>query len=451
MYCYNQNVVPIQYRVRGNTVKEISQSIESAISSGGIAAGRPLPTVRGLSRDLDVAPGTVAAAYRLLRDRGLVETRGRAGTFVRLRLADSLRSDLGVVGDELVDLASGQPDPRLLPDLGPALRRLASGPAAAPATGRCAEFAAVARTRLTADGVPSEFLSVTSGGIDAVHRLLGSELRAGDAVAIEDPGWPHALDLVANLGLRAHPLAMDEAGPTVGAVERALRADVRAVLITNRAQNPTGVSLTPDRARELGSALAGHPEVLVIEDDHAAELAGVDLATLAGTTKRWAFVRSVSKPYGPDLRVAYVAGDQTTISRLESRLQIGSGWVSTVLQRIVLELWGDPAVGVAVAGAAAAYASRRDTLIDALSRRGIGAYGATGLNVWVPVADETTAVAGLAAAGWAVAPGSHFRQASPPGLRITVSNLDESTLPRVVDAVASVLDRRSSGSGATAR
>ena len=442
-------MVPIQYRPQGGTVKEIAQSIELAIRTGGFVAGQPLPTIRGLATDLDVAPGTVAHAFRLLRDRGLVETRGRAGTFVRPRLTDTLRSAVRV-GADLVDLATGQPDPRLLPDLGPALRRLGSGPAAAPATGRSGDLVAAARTRLTAEGVPAHFLTVTSGGLDALHRLLSAQLRPGDAVAIEDPGWPHALDLVANLGLRAHPLAMDEAGPTADALDHTLAAGVVAVLLTNRAQNPTGACLRPDRARELRAVLAGHPEILVIEDDHAAELAGVELVTLAGTTERWAFVRSVSKPYGPDLRVALVAGDEATIVRLDSHIQLEYGWVSTLLQRLVVELWRDPSVDGAIADAAVAYQQRRATLIGELARRGIPAHGATGLNVWVPARDETAVVAGLAAAGWAVAPGSHFRQASAPGVRITVSNLDTSTISPLADDLVAVLDRRSDG-GATAR
>ena len=67
--------------------------------------------------------------------------------------------------------------------------------------------------------------------------------------------------------------------------------------------------------------------------------------------------------------------------------------------------------------------ARRDALIDALAARGVEAHGRSGMNVWIPVPDETGAVARLLHAGWAVAPGARFRMASGPGLRLTVSPL----------------------------
>jgi DNA-binding transcriptional MocR family regulator len=110
--------------------------------------------------------------------------------------------------------------------------------------------------------------------------------------------------------------------------------------------------------------------VLLIEDDHAAELAGVPLHTLCGVTRSWAFARSASKPYGPDLRVAVLAGDEATIARVVGRMRIGAGWVSTLLQQLLLRLWRDGAAEQTVTAAAAAYDWRRRGLCNALSARG---------------------------------------------------------------------------------
>jgi DNA-binding transcriptional MocR family regulator len=162
----------------------------------------------------------------------------------------------------------------------------------------------------------------------------------------------------------------------------------------------------------------------------------VPLHALAGATDRWAFVRSVSKPYGPDLRLAVLAGDEATVARVVGRMQLGSGWVSTILQRLVVELWRDDAVAATVAAAREAYALRRESLRTALLARGLAARGRTGINVWVPVPDETAAVARLRDDGYAVAPGSLHRIGAPPALRITVSTLDPRRVERLADAVA---------------
>ena len=150
-------------------------------------------------------------------------------------------------------------------------------------------------------------------------------------------------------------------------------------------------------------------------------------------------MRSVSKPYGPDLRLAVLAGDPATVARVEGRMRVGAGWVSTILQRLVLALWQDDAVARRVDRARDVYAARREGLVAALAARGVPATGRTGINVWVPVPDETAAVTRLRDAGYAVSPGALHRLASPPGMRITVTPLDLAQLPRLADAVSAAV------------
>jgi DNA-binding transcriptional MocR family regulator len=441
-------MVPIQYVPAGRNAKELSDSLEAGIRTGALLPGALLPSVRGLAAEVDLAPGTVAASYRQLRERGLVESHGRQGTRVRPRPAVAARSAVAVLDRDVVDLASGQPDPGLLPSL-PTRLRAVNRPAAAPTELLVPELLRLGRDRLGADGIPADALTVSSGGLDGIQRLLTAQLRPGDLVAVEDPGWPNLIDLAAALGMRAYPVAVDADGPRADSLQTALRAGVRAVILTNRAQNPTGVRLSAARARELRGVLGGHPSVLTVEDDHAAELAGAEPASIAGVTDAWAFVRSTSKPYGPDLRVALVAGDEATIARLDGRMRAGSGWVSTVLQQLVIDLWSSPGVAATVARAATAYDARRERLIAELGARGVAAIGDTGLNVWVPVQDETTVISGLLAAGWAVAPGARFRQTSGPGVRITVSGLTIATIPRLADDLATAVAAPRAGSYST--
>ena len=436
----------------GRSAAEIAASVESGVRGGELPPGSGLPAVRILAVRLGVSPATVASAYRTLRQRGVVETAGRHGTRVRPRppVAGARAARRLPPPPGARDLSAGEPDPRLLPAPGRHLRRLATtagAPAGYTRAGPVPELRALARQRLAADGVPTTGagLTVTGGALDGIERLLGAHLRPGDRVAVEDPGWANLLDLLAALDLTPVGVPVDEQGPTPAGLQRALAAGARAAVVTTRAQNPTGAAVTAGRAAALRPVLAQRPELLLIEDDHAAELAGVPLHPLAGATGSWAFVRSVSKPYGPDLRLAVLAGDEATIARVEGRLRAGTGWVSTLLQRLVVELWQDRQVAAGVAAAGESYRRRREGLCAALAERGLTGTGRTGINVWLPVPDETRAVAALREAGYAVAPGALFRLASEPAIRITVSPLAEPELPALADAVAAAVAVRPGG------
>lgn len=409
------------------------------MGSGELAPGQLLPPMRELATELGVNPNTVAAAYRTLRDRGVIETDGRRGSRVRARPVSTARGSIRVEAPPGVrDVSEGNPDPALLPPLHQALAaaalhnerrpRLYGQPPVDP------EFARLARAGLDADGVPDGPVAVASGSLDAIERVLVAHLRPGDAIAVEDPGWGSLLDLVPALGLRLVPMRLDDDGPLPAELERALRAGVRAVVVTDRAQNPTGAAVSAERAAELRAVLATRPEALLIEDDHGHAIVDLPLHPLAGVTDSWVLVRSTAKAYGPDLRLAVLTGDATTVDRVLGRQRLGPGWVSGILQRAVLELWTSGAVDVPAV--ARAYGWRRDALVDALAARGVEAHGRTGMNVWVPVADETGAVAGLLHAGWAVAPGARFRVAAPRGVRITVSAMTADDIAPVADAVA---------------
>jgi DNA-binding transcriptional MocR family regulator len=427
------------HSITGANAVEVGRSVERAVREGRLRAGDRLPTVRALASALALAPGTVAAAYRGLRARGIAVGDGRRGT--RIAGAPALRArPAAPVPAGALDLASGNPDPALLPPLGPALRAIEPAHYLYGEPSPVPELLRVAARGFEADGIAATSLAVVSGALDGILRVLEAQLRPGDRVALEDPGFTSVIDLCTALGLVPVPVALDDEGPRPESLAAALAAGVEACVLTPRAQNPTGAALSAARAAALRGVLRARKGVLVIEDDHAGAVAGAPAHTLCDPRReRWAIVRSVSKSLGPDLRLAFLAADAETLARVEGRQQLDFRWVSFLLQRVALRLLGDAGVRRAVRRAERTYRERREALLRALAQRGIAAQGRSGLNVWVPVAEEAPALQRLLAEGIAVAAGERFRIRSAPGLRITTARLAPAAAGRVADALARAL------------
>ncbi|MFD4504579.1 aminotransferase class I/II-fold pyridoxal phosphate-dependent enzyme [Streptomyces sp. NPDC058457] len=427
-----------QYGITGTTAKGIAASVERGVAEGALAPEAALPPVRRLADELGVSPGTVATAYKELRRRGIVVTRGRGGTVVAPAPAVASRRPPRVP-EGLRDLAGGHPDPALLPSLVPP-SLLSPGARSHRSAPRLARLEEAVRDWLGPDGVPVEHVTFAHGALDLIGRLLSVELRPGDAVAMEDPGYHHLLDLVPALGLRIVPVAVDDEGMRPDALRTALRAGVRAVVCSPRAQNPYGGCFSAARRDALAEVLREEPDVLVIENDHASSVADAPLHSLARAgLARWVHVRTVSKFLGTDLRWAAAACDPVSLARHDGLLLLTSGWVSHLLQETVLGLMTDPGARALVARARATYVLRRETLAGELAGRGIRSHGASGMNLWVPVRDESAVVNGLRSYGWWVAAGARFRLSAGPGVRISTAGLESADAARLASDFAAVL------------
>ncbi|MEV6276922.1 aminotransferase class I/II-fold pyridoxal phosphate-dependent enzyme [Nocardia sp. NPDC051832] len=415
----------------------IAAGISRRIRSGALPPGSRLPTVREVAKELRVSPATVNQAWRALAATGAIIARGRAGTFVGEPAATMASRPAGRYqrlhppSDSAfrVDLSRGTPDPALLPDLAAALREITAHEAGALAADYLGEAVLPELAAAVRADWPfrAERLTVFDGALDAIDRLLSIHVRLGDTVAVEDPCFPPFLDLLARLGARPIPVHLDESGPLPAELARAVTEFGATVfLMQPRAQNPTGVSLSAGRARELTGILRD-TGVLVIEDDHSAGIATSALRSLgARLPRRTVHVRSYSKSHGADLRLAVAGGPADLLDPVVERRMLGAGWTSRLLQRVLLTMLGDAESVRAVTAARTEYRRRGTALRRALAAKGVALTRGDGINLWLPVADENAAMISLAAAGIKVAPGGPFEVGDHPvsdHLRLTVSPL----------------------------
>src|SRR5919198_3507955 len=111
----NSTAVRAGTGIGGTTAAGIAASVRDLVGIGRMRGGDALPPIRSLAQQLGVNRNTVAAAYRLLVSAGVAETRGRGGTAIAA--VPDVARDGASAPRALVDLASGNPDPRLLPDV----------------------------------------------------------------------------------------------------------------------------------------------------------------------------------------------------------------------------------------------------------------------------------------------------------------------------------------------
>ncbi|HWS52245.1 MAG TPA: aminotransferase class I/II-fold pyridoxal phosphate-dependent enzyme [Microbacterium sp.] len=431
-------------QITGTTAADIAASVRSLLERGALTSGSALPPVRELAQTLGVNRNTAVAAYRQLAQAGLVVSRGRAGTIVA---GGGSVAQEGYAADTVLrDIGTGNPDPRLIPDPTPALATVTGRPVlyGEPVIDTALDNWAREWVSLDLDGADFR-ITITSGAVDAVERLLAQALMRDDAVALEDPCFLASIHTVRLGGYRAVPVAVDAEGMTVDGLRAALDAGVRAVICTPRAQNPTGSSLSARRAADLRAVLADHPYVLVIEDDHFSMLSQRPYETLIGPGhRRFALVRSVSKFLGPDMCLAVAATDPETAERLAMRLSPGTTWVSHLLQRLTLAQLTDDDVTARIASAGRHYAERNEAFAQRLRAHGIGVLPGDGLSLWVELPQSARAVSErLMRRGWLVRTGDDFaldeRAVPSRHLRLTVHDLSDADADTLVDDLAAAI------------
>lgn len=423
----------------------IAAALARRVTDGTFAPGDRLPTVRELAAALGVSPATVSSAWQALARAGMIESRGRSGSFVRASrpawLTPRIQHMSGGASEPRLDLSIGTPDPALLPPLGPAFARVSLHAQ----TGSYRDLPVLPELeRVLRDAwpVPVEALTVVEGAMDGVERALEQSVRFGDRLLLESPGFPYLFDLADALGAEPVALDLDAEGIVPASLARAMVTRPSALVLQPRAQNPTGVAMSAERAQALAAVIQAAPggdRLVIIEDDHSGQISAAADVTLA----RWlpdqvVHVLSFSKSHGPDLRIAALGGPRHLVDRIVARRMLGPGWTSRLLQAVLLDLLTDEAARTAVRRARRTYRDRQRTLTAALAARGVVVAAADGINLWLPVADARAASVRLAAAGIAVADGRPFLapgSAERPHVRVTVGLVGEEAAA-VADALA---------------
>lgn len=324
--------------------EEVAGRISYLIEQGTLRPGDRVPSIRNLSRQMQVSINTVKEAYSQLEDRRLLEARPQSGYYVRVRLPElpaepvldppalnpaevSLTSVYQMVMRDLLDpqllqLGIAVPNPQLLPIekltrmLARESRRFAKQSVSyelPPGNLRLRQQIAQ-RLLLSGCTLSPDQIVITSGCVEAVVLALRALCRPGDTVIIETPVYFNFLQLIEELGLKALEIpASPRGGISLEALEYALarnHGEIKACIVLTNFNNPLG-SLMTDAGKRRLVELLGSYRVPLIEDDIYGDLSYTDerpsVAKAYDKTGNVLLCSSFSKTLAPGYRVGWIA------------------------------------------------------------------------------------------------------------------------------------------------
>lgn len=440
-----------------------------------LTPGDRLPSTRALMRDLQVGPGTVAAAVaRLVADGVLVAAAGR-GTFVAPRRA-ATRGDLSwqtvALGEARVDgrdvaqllaaapdgaavLSTGYPSPDLQPlaALAGAAARAARRPAgwSLPPVAGLPELRQLLAAGIAAD--PANVL-VVSGGQAGLSAALRALAPPGSAVLVEVPTYLGALAAARGAGLRPVPVPTDTGGLRADLLPEAFaRTGARLLYLQPTYANPTGAVLAPDRRAAVLDA-ARTAGAFVLEDDWARylRLDGPRHPPLLRDDRdgRVVHLSSLTKAAAPSLRIGALTARGPAAARLSAVRVVDDFVVARPLQETAVELLGSSGWPRHLARLQSALRRRRDALLAAAAQhlQPLGVLlpqpPAGGLHLWTALPDATDDIEVAVRARdrkLLVTAGRPYFVAEPPRphLRLTYAGMPEDQYPSAVATLAAVL------------
>lgn len=421
---------------------EIANYFSSKIRNRELQPGDALPAVRRLAEDLGINPNTVASAYAKLRDAGLITTGGRRGSRVAEQQTTFDIGSAAIAG--LFDLSQGNMDPELIPNLSMLKDYKSNNMTGYDINTNSSVLLKFASSWLLKEKIPEQELGVFSGALDAIERALRARTLPGDRVWVEDPCWPPILKLLNYLHLKAVPLSMDNEGcrlPEDGA------KPCSAIILTPRAQNPTGISITPTRAKAWTEYFKNNQDCLLIIDDFWGPLTDTPLPLLENPQAQL-YVLSLSKFLGPDLRIAVVNGSAQIMMEMQRQQLMGPRWVSHILQNAAASLWNHTIQNNILGNATTSYQARRNKLLDKLPAELVATLAhREGIHLWLSVHSETSVVQHMAARGWAIQAGAPFRLNASAAVRISLGNVKDEHIEKLAEDLIQSLKQSGWGNG----
>ncbi|CUH83121.1 aminotransferase-like domain-containing protein [Thalassovita mediterranea] len=329
--------------------KALANAIRDGVAVGELRSGEKLLPVRELAYQLSVTPGTVARAYSLLTEEGVLSAGVGRGTFVA---ETTTRSDPS--HDWPLTLSLRSP---LLPDMGQselirdAMRKTADTIGARDLLSyptRAMDLPLRRALRRWMSDLPvgaftAEELVLAHGAQNALLMVMQTILQGPDPViAVEDLTYTGFRRAAALCRARVVAVRTDEEGPVVADLERLVREEgVQLFCTSSEVSNPT-VRFTSARRRREVAQMARRLGLHILDDDCYSIGNHRDESYYSLMPERGWYVSSLSKALTPALRVGYVVPPKDYVADLERTAHFNSFGLSPALSDLALHFMEDP-------------------------------------------------------------------------------------------------------------
>lgn len=226
---------------------------------------------------------------------------------------------------------------------------------------------------------PDQML-ITSGSLQALYMFSAAVLDRGDAVIVETPTYPGALDSMRERGARFYTVPSGSAGMEVDAIPDAIKraeadgAHVKFVYTIPSFMNPTGATLGEDRRRKL-LEIADKYGIMVYEDDPYGEirydgtdpqkLIAIDAAMGGG---RVVYAGSFSKTLSPGIRVGWAVGPEEIVSKMTMIKGCCDVSTSVIAQALVAQYCREGHLDPNIVKFVDSFRKKRDAMVSAFKR-----------------------------------------------------------------------------------
>jgi DNA-binding transcriptional MocR family regulator len=464
--------------------KQVALRISELIQHGTLRPGDRVPSVRRCSQQQNVSIATVTQAYRLLEDRGMIESRPQSGYYVRahrwvmppepgrskpvprpveVRVSDLVMQVIHSGRDpNLVRLGATLPSPELFPirELHRAISAVGRRfPVAAnsydPPPGNHTLRVQVARRTMEAGCTlaPDDIIT-TVGVTEALNLCLRAVANPGDVIGIESPAFFGILQIIESLGMRVceiptYPregVCLDELA------ERLQSCGIKACVFTLNFSNPLG-SLMPDTKKQQLVKMLAERKIPLIEDDLYGNLGfGPTRPKVAKAYDEDGWVLlcdSFTKTLSPGYRVGWVAPGRFK-ERVEFLKYVSTGASPSLPQMAIAEFLQNGGFDHHLRKIRRCYANQMQCMSAALSRyfpKGTKATRpAGGMCLWVELPEQVNALEvyeQALAAKISTAPGPIFsaKRKFPNFIRLNFGNPWSERIENAVQVLGDIVHR----------